>query len=160
MLTNKNDDPLIAEIEKVIANLKEAQKANRDDKEFQFGASMTILNLYNVRGSVIADRARQQEEKEKMIAELKALEPYFDEGEGWEIPAALDKNQVIAIIQDKEQKEEKGNVFTINVKGKTLHAALEKKCKSCGKRNGDHQDKHWVGFERTLTVWCKKEDAT
>ena len=92
-MTNQNDDPLIAEIEKMIAK--------EENPEYRNDCKEDVLDYLRVfHKLVIADRARQQAEKEKMIAELK--DKIHRDEYGGEV---VDLEDVIAIIQGKEQKE-------------------------------------------------------
>ena len=93
-MTNQNDDPLIAEVDRIMENLREHEASNVGE----------IYLLNEFRKLVIADRARQQEEKEKMIAELKRNAMTFYDPQ--EI-MAVTLDDIQKIIQGKEQKEER-----------------------------------------------------
>ena len=109
MTTIGNEDPLIAEIEKMIAK--------EENPEYRNDCKEDVLDYLRVfHKLVIADRARQQAEKEKMIAELKEKESEYNLAYKLEQDGELKQNYLgrkltyghaVHIIQGKEQKEER-----------------------------------------------------
>ena len=102
---NNNPDLLIAGIKQMIADYSGPAEKTRMYNGFHVGNL-----LVEVKELVKQDRARQQAEKEKMIAELEAYKPTREQQlDNPLLSLGMTSGMIYAIevIQGKEQKEER-----------------------------------------------------
>ena len=114
MTNNQNDDPLIAEIEKRMADIDKIQEEQPTYSSEWYESNVARNTCSAIIDLVKQDRARQQAEKEKMIAEVKHKIAELMERAGKEemnnyalLYSAAEMEQVLEIIQGKEQEQKK-----------------------------------------------------